>query len=109
MSDAPAARREGGLLHWVVVIVVFGVTGSLSAWFSGWLLGDVLGMEGSFWGGPWSYRIVRLLLIPPCYSVLLVVVGTLAGKKAYFRAQVEKMWRRRLPRAWADRLFGSIP
>lgn len=109
MTEAEQPVREGGLAHWIVVFVVFGITGGTSSWFSGVLLNDLLGMEGSFWGGPWSYRIVRLLLIPPFYSVFLVVFGTLFGKRDYFRAQVGKMWRRRLPRALADRLFGPIP
>ncbi len=106
-ADPSAAPESGrGLLHWTLVIVVFGITGSLSVVVSRLVLRDLLGLEGSFWGGPWSYRLTYLVLIPPAYSLLLATIGTLLGKGAYFRSRVQKMWRRLLPRVVADRLFG---
>ena len=60
------------------------------------LLKEVLGLEGSFWGGPWSYRATYLLLIPPSYSVMLVAVGTLFGKRQFFTKRVLRMWGRPL-------------
>ena len=84
-------------LHWTIVTVVFGITGVLSLLFSRFLLGGILDLEGGFWSGPWSYRIAYLLLIPPFYSVALVVVGTFFGKHAYFRQRVLRMWSRLLP------------
>ncbi|MEY3013396.1 MAG: hypothetical protein RIT45_2131 [Pseudomonadota bacterium] len=109
MTASTESPREGGLAHWIVVFVVFGITGGLSVRLSGLLLRDVLGLEGGFWAGPWSYRLTYLLLIPPCYSALLATIGTLLGKGPYFRSRVVKMWRRLLPRPVADRLFGAIP
>jgi hypothetical protein len=100
---------SANVLHWLVVFVVFGITGGLSVRLSAWLLHGVLGLEGGFIDGPWSYRIIYLLLIPPCYSAILATIGTLLGKGAYFRARVVKMWRRILPRFVADRVFGPVP
>ncbi len=100
-------RQDRGALHWLVVFVVFGLTGALTVQLSGLLLRRLLGLEGSFLDGPWSYRIVYLLLIPPCYSALLATIGSLLGKGAYFRARVVRMWRRLLPRLLAERLFGA--
>ncbi len=112
-TDAtPPTTPRHGLLHWVIVIAVFSITGSLAVRLSGLVLKDVLGLEGSFWGGgflggSWTYRLVYLLLIPPAYSTLLAIIGTLFGKGPYFRARVVKMWRRLLPAVLANRLFGA--
>ena len=93
--------------HWVIVIVVFGITGSLSMLFSQFMLRGVLHLEGNVWSGPWSYRITYLLLIPPFYSVTLIVVGTLFGKHAYFKKRVWHMWGLLLPRSMRSRTVGS--
>ena len=103
----PPATPRQRLLHWVIVLTVFSITGSLSVYVSRFVLKDLLGLEGSFWGGPWSYRLVYLFLIPPAYSTLLAIIGTLFGKGPYFRARVVKMWRRLLPAVLANRLFGA--
>lgn len=105
-STAPAQSGHGAL-HWIIVIVVFSITGSLSVFISRLALHDLLRLEGSFWGGPWSYRLAYLLLIPPAYSALLATIGTLLGKGPYFRQRVVKMWRRLLPKFVANRLFGA--
>ena len=91
-------RTSVDWLHWTIVTVVFGVTGILSLLFSRFLLGGILHLEGGLWSGPWSYRIAYLLLIPPFYSVALVVVGTFFGKHAYFKRHVVRTWSRLLPR-----------
>ena len=107
MSSALRAawRAEQGWLHWLLVILVFSATGSLAVMVSRLILHDLLGLQGSFWGGPWSYRLVYLLLIPPAYSAMLATIGTLVGKGPYFRRRVVKMWRRMLPKALADKIF----
>ncbi|GEM_PF-1557396 len=103
MTDTPANSTsgsrtpEGGAWHWIVVLLVFSITGSLAVVVARLVLKDLLGLEGSFWGGPWSYRLVYLLLIPPCYSTMLVVIGAIFGKYTYFRRRVMKMWSRLLP------------
>ncbi len=82
--------------HYLAVLIVFAVTGSLAVVLSQLVLQEALGLEGSFWGGPWSYRILYLILIPPSYSVMLVGVGTLFGKRQYFTQRVLRMWGRPL-------------
>jgi len=96
-------RTSVDWFNWTIVTVVFGVTGVLSVLFSRFLLSGILHLEGGLWSGPWSYRIVYLLLIPPFYSVALVVVGTFFGKHAYFRRRVVRMWGRLLPRGRRSR------
>ena len=98
---------DSGPLHWLIVIVVFSITGSLAVVLARVLLKDLLQLEGSFWGGPWSYRAVYVLLIPPCYSALLVTVGALFGKLDYFRRRVLKMWSRLLPGPLGRRLAAA--
>ena len=89
--------KPGFLRHWLVVFVVFGITGGLTVLFSRFLLQDILNLEGGLISGPWSYRFVYLALIPPFYSLTLVTVGTILGKGQYFRARVVQMWLRFLP------------
>ena len=86
------------LRHWLIVMVVFGITGFSALVFSRLLFNVILGMEGSLWSGPWSYRIMYLAVIPPFYSAMLVLVGALFGKREYFARRVVKMWSRLLPR-----------
>jgi hypothetical protein len=46
---------------------------------------DVLGIQGTMRDGPWSYRICSIVIMSPIYGTLLVLVGTLFGRHAYFR------------------------
>lgn len=48
-------------------------------------VGEVLGIKGSMREGPWTYRICSLVIMTPIYATLLVVVGTIFGRHAYFR------------------------
>ena len=99
---ADYSNRPNGLLtksnclHWVTVITVYGITGTLATLISRIILNGALQMEGSFISGPWAYRGVYLLVIPPLYSVMLIAVGTVFGKHLYFRQRVLKMWGRLL-------------
>ena len=95
------------LRHYGVVFVVFGVTGMLAVLISRLLLNVLLGMEGSLWSGPWTYRLAYLALIPPAYSTTLVIVGTLFGKRDYFQRRVLHVWGRLLPARVRRRLERS--
>jgi hypothetical protein len=95
MSEAASA--PGGWRHWAVILLVFAITGTLAMRLSSLVLRDLLGLQGTFWGGPWSFRLAWLLLITPAYSALLVLIGTLLGKGPYFRGRARQMWRRLLP------------
>ncbi len=98
MIQVPHISQE--VRHYAIVILVFGLTGSIVVALSRFLLNGLLGLDGSLWAGPWSYRIAYLLLIPPSYSVTLVLVGTLFGKHEYFKRRVLRMWGRLLPIGW---------
>ena len=96
--------KSGFWRHWLLVFIVFGITGSLTVLFSRLLLQDILNLQGGLISGPWSYRIVYLVLIPPFYSLTLVTVGTALGKGVYFRTRVVHMWLRLLPSGLRRRL-----
>lgn len=82
--------------HYLLVLVVFALTGSIAVFLSRLVLSNLLGLDGSLWSGPWSFRVGYLLLMPPSYSVTLVAVGTLFGKRAYFTKRVRRLWGRPL-------------
>ena len=97
---SPRVRRTWDALHYPVVMLVFAVNGALAAYLGQLLLNDVIGIEGSLWSGPWGYRALHLAVIPPMYSALLLVTGTLFGKRAYFTMRVRRIWGRILPVPW---------
>eukprot|EP00544_Gedaniella_sp_CCMP2646_P011618 CAMPEP_0202499296 /NCGR_PEP_ID=MMETSP1361-20130828/29297_1 /ASSEMBLY_ACC=CAM_ASM_000849 /TAXON_ID=210615 /ORGANISM="Staurosira complex sp., Strain CCMP2646" /LENGTH=86 /DNA_ID=CAMNT_0049131451 /DNA_START=371 /DNA_END=631 /DNA_ORIENTATION=+ len=57
-------------------------------------MSQILGLKGSLKDGPWSYRICSLVIMTPLYACLLVVVGTVFGRHAYFRHFAVKMFSR---------------
>jgi hypothetical protein len=95
-ASGPEATR-GRWSHYAVVLLVFSVTGLISALFSRVLLSGVFDLEGNLWSGPWSYRATYLLVIPPSYSLTLVAVGSMFGKHDYFKRRVIGMWSRLIP------------
>ncbi len=95
-------------LHWTIVIVVFGITGTLSLLLTRFVLHNMFQVEGEIWAGPWSYRIAYLLFGPPAYTVTLVVVGSVFGKHTYFKERALRMWRRLLPRWTSFRSVGAV-
>ena len=96
LPHKPEYARD--LRHWLIVMIVFGITGFSALVFSRLLLNVILGMEGSLWSGPWSYRAVYLAVIPPFYYVTLILVGSLFGKREYFMQRMVKVWSRFIPR-----------
>jgi len=81
----------------LVVFTVFAITGSATMYFVRPLLGSVFGLEGSFLEGPWSYRLAYVLLITPTYTAMLLAVGTLFGRRAFFLQSIKRIWGRLLP------------
>ena len=81
----------------LIICTVFAVTGSSSLMFVRPALRTV-GVEGDMWNGPWSYRIASLLIVTPIYSLILLTVGTLAGRHKQFAKQTLKIWGRVLPK-----------
>ena len=44
--------------------------------------------------GPWSYRLCSLFIMTPLYPIMLVGVGTVFGRHAYFRHFAVRMFSR---------------
>ena len=86
-----------------VLFCVFGVTGSSSVYFVRPCL-KTLGIEGSMKEGPWSYRVLSILLVSPIYSVILITIGTLAGRHRYFSNMGLKILGRFLPKSIGEKL-----
>ena len=67
----------------VVICTVFAITGTSTLVFVRPLLGT-LGIKGTWTDGPNSYRIGSILLISPIYSMILISIGTIAGRHRFF-------------------------
>ena len=93
----PGLRSGANWLHWATILAVYSITGTLATLLSRIILNGGLQIEGSLISGPWAYRGVYLLVIPPLYSLMLIAVGTAFGKHLYFRQRVVRMWGRLLP------------
>lgn len=84
-------------VEWAIVFTVFGITGSTMSMWTRYFIKDIIGVQGSFTEGPWSYRLSYLLCSMPFYSCILVMVGTLFGRQVYFFNFARKMWSRFIP------------
>ena len=114
-AERPLPDRWTFAWWWEMAIIftVFGITGSSSVFFVRPVMGKVLGLEGNFGKrmrvkllihclgsmkeGPWSFRLISLVVLMPIYSVLLVCVGTVFGRHAYFKKFALRMWKRFIP------------
>ena len=88
----------------VVICTVFAITGSSTLLFVRPVLKQ-FGIEGSMIEGPWSYRISSIVLISPIYSVILISLGTLAGRHRFFSNMGVKILGRMLPPSLRQRLI----
>ncbi len=75
--------------HLIIILIVFSITGSLSAWAAKPLT-DFVGLEKSITSA-WIYWPVRIFIIFPLYQVLIVLIGTLFGQYKFFWAFEKKM------------------
>ncbi|CAM9264386.1 unnamed protein product, partial [Ectocarpus fasciculatus] len=87
-----------------VAFVVFGITGTASVTMVRPLMRDVLGIEGSMIEGPWTYRISSLILVSPVYALMLMTLGTLAGRHRFFAGMSYKILGRFFPKALLSRI-----
>ncbi|KAI9293401.1 hypothetical protein K502DRAFT_325344 [Neoconidiobolus thromboides FSU 785] len=81
------------MLWWKDVLIVgtvFSITGSLSLKLVQPSL-NFVGIQGNFKDGPWTYRAAHLTLSPPSWCLMLVTIGTLFGKQAYFAAVAKRV------------------
>ncbi|KAF9164666.1 hypothetical protein DFQ26_001197 [Actinomortierella ambigua] len=84
--------------EWAVIMTVFAITGSSSVYFVKPILKNVFQLEGSMQEGPWSYRLTYVCTTMPTYSVTLLAVASVFGRRPYFQKVVLRMWSRFLPK-----------
>ena len=73
----------------VIIIIVFAITGSTSAWVTRPILAYI-GIDKTTMN-PFIYWPLSILLILPVYKVLLIVIGTIFGQYRFFSQFVKKM------------------
>lgn len=73
----------------VIIIVVFAITGSTSAWITRPILAYI-GIDKTTMN-PFVYWPLSILLILPVYKVLLIVIGSVFGQYKFFSQFVKKM------------------
>ena len=95
MQQRPSWRESP--VEAAIVFTVFGITGSTSVALVRPALQSTIGLEGSMRDGPWSYRVLSLVLVSPMYAVFLATFGTLAGRHIFFAAMARKILGRFLP------------
>jgi hypothetical protein len=96
-SPMPPSGTAAWYAEMALIFTVFGITGSSSMYFVKPLVHSIIGIDGTFMDGPWSYRLVCLGVLMPAYSLMLVTFGTIAGRHHYFKRQALRMWGRLLP------------
>lgn len=81
-----------GISGIIVIMCVFALTGILITQTAPLILSDIMGIKGGFLSGPWSYRVLYIIIIPPLYYLLLISIGTLLGKGKFFRDRIKNTW-----------------
>ncbi|MDX1907883.1 MAG: DUF6787 family protein [Bacteroidia bacterium] len=79
---------------YVLIIIIFAVTGTTAAIFPRWIM-PITG----FAKGTWQYWTAYVLLITPIYQVLLLGYAFIFGKFHYFYDKQKKLLRWLLGRA----------
>jgi|26BtaG_2_1085354.scaffolds.fasta_scaffold00092_14 ABC-type multidrug transport system fused ATPase/permease subunit len=83
-------------LQVVLILIVFSITGSITAWISKPVV-DWLGLTEAHLP-LWLLIPVRLLLVLPVYCFLLVIIGSIFGQFKFFSNFVKKMFSRFIPK-----------
>ena len=74
--------------QFIIILIVFSVTGSLAVWIAKPIL-ELVGLDKSV-VNPWIFWPIRIAIIFPIYQVMIVVIGALFGQFKFFWA-FEKM------------------
>ncbi|MGB0377077.1 MAG: DUF6787 family protein [Flavobacteriaceae bacterium] len=83
--------------QFLIIFIVFGITGSLSVRLSGPILNLINVIPESFPNHFWGqtlYWILRILIVFPVYQLILVVVGALFLQGKFFWNFEKKMLRK---------------
>jgi uncharacterized membrane protein YeaQ/YmgE (transglycosylase-associated protein family) len=102
--------RPNWLKDWkegIITCIIFGITGSASAFLVRPTVEKVFGVQGSLIEGPNSYRVLSILCISPVYAILLGITGTLAGRHLFFTKMSMKILNRFLPKSLLNRTLCS--
>jgi len=77
--------------QFIIIFIVFGITGSTSLFISGPIL-DFINLEELITVN-WLYWPIRIIIIFPIYQLLLIVIGTLFGEFNFFKNFIRKIFR----------------
>lgn len=72
-------------IEMTLLCTVFAISGTSTMVLVRPAVSNILGLHGSMKDGPWSYRLCSLFIMTPIYPLVLVSVGTVFGRHAYFR------------------------
>ena len=81
-------------MEMTLLCTVFAISGTSTMVLVRPAVSNILGLRGSMKEGPWSYRLCSLFIMTPIYPLVLVSVGTVFGRHAYFRHFGVKMFTR---------------
>ena len=76
-------------LQFIIILIVFSVTGSLAVWLAKPIL-ELVGLDKSAVSAS-IYWPIRIAIIFPIYQVMIVVIGALLGQFKFFWAFEKKM------------------
>ena len=75
--------------QFIIILIVFSVTGSLAVWVAKPIL-ELVGLDKST-VNLWVFWPIRIAIIFPIYQVMIVVIGALFGQFTFFWAFEKKM------------------
>lgn len=75
--------------QFIIILIVFSVTGSIAVWVAKPIL-ELVGLDKSA-VTPWIFWPIRIAIIFPVYQVMIVVIGALFGQFKFFWAFEKKM------------------
>jgi hypothetical protein len=94
----PKPMPPQNTFHWYIemtlLCTVFAISGTTTMVLVRPAVSNILGLHGSMKDGPWSYRLCSIFIMTPIYPIVLVSVGTIFGRHAYFRHFGVKMFTR---------------
>lgn len=76
----------------LIIFLVFGITGSLSAWISKPIL-EFIGLKEATISA-WAYWPIRIIIVFPLYQILLLIIGTIFGQYKFFKNFIKKMFQK---------------
>ena len=75
--------------QFIIILIIFSVTGSLAIWVVKPIL-EIVGLDKST-VNPWIFWPIRIAIIFPIYQIMILVIGALFGQFKFFWAFEKKM------------------